>query len=208
MRDGRKSLPVGTTVDFDNGDIYRIINKPIGCGGGSILYPAQKQFAQNGVLQTDGILYVLKECYPASPSYSYTRKENGEVVPVDKNEEDMWYLQRAQLLQLEEGKVSRKIYCTSSRMLPIRSSSQSVFLSLPGYPMTTVANTFTVMDSLTEKGRSLTEWIKERSRFPLIEAFRIIQQLLFALREVHQSGYLHLDKEYKLSYVTDSDSRK
>lgn len=193
MKDGRKPLPVGVTVEFDNGDVYKIVNDPIGCGGGSILYPAQKQFVQNGILQTDGIVYVLKECYPISLSHSYTRKESGEVVPVNENKEDMRYLQRAQLLQLEEGQISQKIYRTSSRTLPIRSSSQSVFLDISGYPKTAVPNTFTVMDSLSEKGRSLSAWIKERRRFSLIESFRIIQQLLFALREVHQSGYLHLD---------------
>lgn len=193
MKDQRVFLPIGTTVELDN-DVYKITGEPIGCGGGSILYPAQRQFVQNGVLQTDGIMYVLKECYPAASSYSYTRRDNGEIIPVYKNTEDMIYLQQAQLMQLEEETISKNIYRTASRMLPIRSSAQSVGLTLPGQKKSSVVpNTMTLMDSLAEKGQSLTAWIKQKRRFAPAEAFRIIQQVLFALQEVHEAGYLHLD---------------
>jgi len=191
--DGREFLPVGTLVEMNKGNIYRISGEPIGRGGGSILYPAQKQLVRNGVMYTDGILYALKECYPVSMGHSFSRNQNGEIVPIHERSEDMQYLHRAQLLQLEEGRISRKIYQTASRMLPIRESAQSVSLTLPGGSATIVPNTVTVMDSLAEKGRSLTAWIQERGRFTPAETFRIIQQLLFALREVHQAGYLHLD---------------
>ena len=81
MADERVFLPVGTTVEFDNGDVYRITGEPIGYGGGSILYPAQKLLQQNGILQLDGIVYVLKECYPAASDYRCTRAQNGEIIP-------------------------------------------------------------------------------------------------------------------------------
>ena len=193
MTDQRAFLPIGTTVELDN-DVYQIIGEPIGCGGGSILYPAQKQFMLNGLLQTDGIRYVLKECYPAASSYSYTRADNGEIIPVYKNTEDVLYLQQAQLMQLEEKTISQNIYRTASRMLPIRSCAQSVVLTLPGKEgPAIVPNTMTLMDSLVEKGQALTEWIRQKRRFAPAEAFRIIQQVLFALQEVHEAGYLHLD---------------
>lgn len=189
----RVFLPVGTTVEFDNGDVYRIVGDPIGCGGGSILYPVRKQFLQNGVLQMDGILYALKECYPVSLGHAYTRKQTGEIVPVGENTEDMHYLQRSQMLQLEEKNVTQKIYRTADKILPVRDASASVFLTLPGGMSVPVSNTVTVMDSLSGKGRALTGWIRERRRFTPAETFRIIQQVLFALQEVHQAGYLHLD---------------
>lgn len=193
MTDQRSFLPIGTTVELDH-DMYKIIGEPIGCGGGSILYPAQKQVMMNGILQTDGIMYVLKECYPAASSYSYTRANNGEIIPVYKSTEDMLYLHQAQLMQLAEETISKNIYRTASRMLPIRSSAQSVALTLPDRKESvTVSNTMTLMDSLAEKGQSLTTWIKQKRRFSPAEAFRIIQQVLFSLQEVHQAGYLHLD---------------
>ena len=193
MTDKRAFLAIGTTVELDN-DVYQIIGDPIGCGGGSVLYPVQKQVMQNGILQMDGIMYALKECYPAASTYSYTRMESGEIIPACKNTEDLLYLHQAQLMQLEEKTLSQNIYRTASRMLPIRSSAQSVGLTLPGQKKSSVVpNTMTLMDSLAEKGQSLTAWIKQKRRFAPAEAFRIIQQVLFALQEVHEAGYLHLD---------------
>ena len=193
MTDGRICLPAGTILELDSGAVYRIQGEPIGCGGGSILYPAGKLVWQDGVLQTDGIPVVLKECYPLSLGRQFRSDGHGELLPEKGREWDMRYLHRAQLMQLEEARTSQRIYQTSSRMLPIRDSSRSVSLTLPGEVSRVVSNTVTVMDSLEKKGRSLTAWIKERRRFPAAETFRILQQLLFALREVHQAGYLHLD---------------
>ena len=136
---------------------------------------------------------VLKECYPLSQGRSFRRNDRGEILPATDLDTDMHYLQRSQLLQLEESQKSQKIYQSASRMLPIRDFSRSVFLTFPGEAASVVPNTVTVMDSLEKKGRSLTAWIKERRRFPAAETFRILQQLLFALREVHQAGFLHLD---------------
>lgn len=193
MKDNRVFLPPGTTVELDY-ERYEITGEPIGCGGGSILYPAQKKFMLNGVLQTDGILYVLKECYPAASSHAYTRADNGEIVPVNNNTEDLCYLQQAQLMQLEEEIISKNIYRTAARMLPIRSSAQSVILTIPERKeFSVVRNTVTLMDSLAEKGQSVSAWIRQKRRFAPAEAFRIIQQVLFALQEVHEAGYLHLD---------------
>lgn len=193
MTEGRSFLPAGTMLELDSGAIYRIQGDPIGWGGGSILYPARKLLWQDGVLRTDGIPVVLKECYPISVGRSFRRSDRGEILPATELVADMHYLQRAQLLQLEEAQKSQRIYQSASRILPIRESSRSVSLTFPGEAASIVPNTVTVMDSLEQKGRSLTAWIKERRRFPAAETFRILQQLLFALREVHQAGYLHLD---------------
>lgn len=186
-------LPIGTAAELDNGEVYIITGEPIGYGGGSILYPARRQVMQYGVLQQDEIHFVLKECYPASVGCSLFRNDDGAIVPCDGSSDDMRYLHRAQLMQMQEGSVSQRIYRTASRMIPIRSSSQTVSLTLPGRTAAVVPNTMTVMDSLAEKGRSLTVWMREKKRFTPAEAFRMIQQLLFALQEVHQAGYLHLD---------------
>lgn len=193
MTDGRSFLPPGTTLELDSGAVYRIQGEPIGWGGGSILYPARKILWQDGVLQTDGIPVVLKECYPVTLGRTFRRDHWGQILPQTDREEDMRYLHRAQLMQLEEAQKSQQIYQTASRMLPVRDASRSVSLTLPGEATRAVPNTVTVMDSLDRKGRSLTAWIKDRRRFPAAETFRILQQVLLALREVHQAGFLHLD---------------
>lgn len=193
MSDERTYLPIGTIVELNSGSTYRIIGNPVGCGGGSILYPAQKQLFQGDNIQTDGIEYVLKECFPVSLGHHFLRNTNGEIIPCNNDCADADYLRRAQLLQMEESTVSQKIYQTSSRMLPIREASPNIALTLPGKASVSVSNTVTVMDALTDKGRSLADWIKERRRFTAVETFRILQQVLLALREVHQAGYLHLD---------------
>lgn len=193
MSDERTYLPIDTIVKLNSGSIYRIIGDPVGCGGGSIIYPAQKQLFQGDNIQTDGIEYVLKECFPVSLGHHFRRNTNGEIIPCSNDCADADYLRRAQLLQMEESAVSQKIYQTSSRMLPIREASQNITLTLPGKKSISVSNTVTVMDALTDKGRSLSDWIRERRRFTAVETFRILQQVLLALREVHQAGYLHLD---------------
>lgn len=182
----RSYLPVGSLVSLGEGGIYRITGEPIGCGGGSILYPACSQ-SDPGCLP-----YVLKECYPASGAL-LTRNEKGEIVPEGDNPEALRYLQRAKLALLEENTVSQQIYRKSSRTLPLRCAAPQVTLTLPGGEPTLVSNAVTVMDSLSEKGHSLSAWLKERRSFTSAEAMRIIQQLLFALREVHEAGFLHLD---------------
>lgn len=193
MNGERTALPVGTTVKLDGGSVYQIVGKPFGYGGGSILYPAQKLLFQGDTTQTDGFEYALKECFPASIGHPFYRNSDGSVAAYGNDPEDLSYLRRAQLLQMAESTVSQKVYRTSSRMLPIREASQNILLTLPQHEPVFVSNTFTVMDSLTEKGRSLSAWISERKRFAPAEAFRIIQNVLLALQEVHQAGYLHLD---------------
>ena len=193
MPEERKYLPAGTLVRLDGQREYVITGEPIGWGGGSILYPAQKRLWKNGAATAEEISYVLKECYPASLGHSFSRNQQGEIIPANGSEEELRYLWQVQARQMEEGQISQRIYRTASRMLPIRDCSQRVELTIPGQTEASAANTVTVMDSLAEKGRSLTAWMKERGRFTPAEAFRILQQLLFALEEVHRAGYLHLD---------------
>lgn len=193
MEDRRKPLPVGTRIRLEQGSLYEITGEPMGCGGGSILYPAQRLIRRDGVLEPDGVACALKECFPVSADHLFVRSCRGGVISQSGAAEAEAYLQRAQQLQLREGEISQKIFRTASRMLPIREASRHIHIALPGGEPAEVENTVTVMDSLTRKGRSLTACIREKRRFSAAETFRVIQQLLFALREVHQAGFLHLD---------------
>lgn len=193
MADGREYLPEGTRLELVEGHIYTIIGEPVGSGGGSVIYPARRLIRKGAELEPDGFLYALKECYPVSAGHFYRRDDRGQIVPGTDTEEGWMYLTRARQLQQQEGLVSRDIYKTASRVLPIRETSESVLLTLPGKDGEWVSNTVTVMESLSEKGRSLSSWLREYRRFQPLEALRILQQLLFALEEVHRAGYLHLD---------------
>ena len=193
MFDGRQQLPVGTEIQLESGSVYRISGNAIGFGGGSIVYPAQKLTRQDGQLQPDGFSYALKECYPVCPEYAYIHDPEGTVVPRQTDGAAQAYLARVQELQLREGTISREIYHTASRMVPVRETARRAVYSLPGQPSATVENTVTVMESISNKGRSIGAILEEKRRFSGVETFRILQQLLFALAEVHRAGYLHLD---------------
>ena len=39
MNDSRTYLQKGTIVTLESGDIYEITGAPVGCGGGSVIYP-------------------------------------------------------------------------------------------------------------------------------------------------------------------------
>ena len=192
MDDSRTYLQEGTTVTLESGDIYRITGAPVGCGGGSVIYPVERLTMQQGQLLPGGIFYVLKECYPVSSLYPFVRDEKGEIVPASGSDDAANYLSRVKEMQAAEKEVTQQIYRTASRLLPILDSSGSAKLTFEGRTAT-VHNVYTVMESLASKGRSLSDYVEEYGHLPTLQAFHIVRQILFALREIHQGGYLHLD---------------
>lgn len=193
MGNAREYLHIGTRIFFDSGSVYEISGEPIGCGGGSIIYPAVRLSCRDGNMQTDGFSYALKECYPVSAEHSYVRSQSGEIVPETPNEAELFYFERVKQMQLAEQRVTKEIYRTASRMLPICEAAEEVRLAYPGREPVQVKNTVTVMESLGAKGRSLSSYLQEYRQIPVLQAFHIVQQLLFSLREIHQAGFLHLD---------------
>lgn len=190
----RPQLPIGTCVTLlPSNTCYQITGMAIGFGGGSILYPAERLIGSGENLASDDLNYVIKECFPVSADYVFTRNENGEIVPQNPSERSMNYLAGAKRMQLREKEISQVIYRTSARMLPIRDSAEKILLTIPGKESKEINNTITVMDSLAGKGQSIRSVIEYQRNFSAVVVFRIIQQLLFALKEVHQAGYLHLD---------------
>ena len=193
MFDQRCPLISGTQIQISEECIYQIIGEPIGFGGGSIIYPAQKLVPHNGSWVSDGFEYVLKECYPASTDHWYMRNHSGEIVSKNSSQGEDAYLSHIKQMMLDESSVSRMIFKTASRIIPIRDSATDIILYQPGKQCEHVHNTITIMDSLRLKGRALTYHIKERGCLSPLQTFHIIQQLLLALEEVHQAGFLHLD---------------
>ncbi|MCD8362150.1 MAG: TIR domain-containing protein [Lachnospiraceae bacterium] len=193
IEDNRECLSPGTRIQFENGSQYEIVGSPIGYGGGSVIYPAVRLLSRGGQNFRDGIVYALKECYPVSERHLFVRTESGEIVPAAPSDTERFYFERIKSMQKRERDVTQCIYRSGSRLLPILDVADQICLTVPGHPTVEVHNTVTVMESLDAKGRSLRAFLEEYRRFTPVQTFHIIQQILFALREVHQAGYLHLD---------------
>lgn len=198
----RTYLKPGTRVSLSCGGTYEITGEPIGSGGGSIIYPVEKIYVNNGEVLRDGIKYVLKECYPLSLEHTFIRNERGEIIPAEDNPAEWYYLKRIREMQLAEKEITQSIYLTGSRLLPILESGRSAIIQMAGQAgdfsgdpenQYEVENTYTVMESLSAKGRSLHSYVEEYGALTPIQAFHVVEQLLFSLREIHRAGFLHLD---------------
>ncbi len=192
MFDDRSSLKPGTVVTLENGNIYEIAGPPMGSGGGSIIYPAKRLQIEQGQLVPGGMDYALKECFPVSSIHPFYRSESGEILPVSADPASLQYLGRVQEMQIAEKQVTQNIYRTASRLLPILESSRMAQLTCDG-TSTLVRNVYTVMESLAAKGQSLASCVEEYGFLTPLQTFHVIRQILFALREIHSAGYLHLD---------------
>ncbi|MCD8120996.1 MAG: TIR domain-containing protein [Clostridiales bacterium] len=193
MEEKRTYLKTGTQLQFDSGSLYEITGDPIGRGGGSLIYPAKRYVTYGDRLDCDGMIYALKECYPSSLGHRFIRDEQGEIVPETRSEADAFYLACVKRLQLDEQAITQWIYRTGSRILPVLESAEQLILAVPGQEPTLVRNTVTVMESLASKGRSLHSYMEEYQLFTPLQTFHVIRQILFALREIHEAGFLHLD---------------
>lgn len=193
MKDTRRLLPSGTKIRFESGSIYEISGEPIGFGGGSIIYPAVKYAKSGDTAVGDGLDYVLKECFPVSAAYGFTRRDDGEIVPEKDDAESAEYLRWCKEMQLREEAISKSLYKTAIHTLPIKESAVREEITLPGQSGRVINNVFTLMDSLSLKGASLSSYTKARKMLPLRQSFSVVRQLLYALKEMHGAGFLHLD---------------
>lgn len=198
MDGGRQPLPIGTRIKLEHGSLYQITGEPIGYGGFSILYPVQKLIVEEGLEQLTGIPYALKECFPAPTFHSFCRGMDGSVVPEVPEQEAWEYLYRIQNDLIQESLVSHSVFPKAHHILAIHDSAKKITLTQPEQSPCDLENTFIVMESLHQKGAPLRELLEEYRCFKPVEAFRILQQLLFALREIHNASFLHLD-------ITDSN---
>ena len=211
----RSYLEEGTQIRVSGGVIYRITGKPIGEGGGSVTYPALRMLPSGDGYKTGQMNYAVKECYPESDRYTFTRNASGEIC-VSANTASVSessassvsgsddaerhlsdadaYLKRAKDMQSREETVTGRIYNHAFRLTPVLESYSNVEIaSNEGGEFRSAANMISIMESLSGKGRSLKNYLKERKSLKAGEAFEVIRQVLLAVGEVHKSGFLHLD---------------
>lgn len=190
----REPLPKGTLIRLPDGFCAEITGDPLGEGGGSLLYPAVRVFIEEGCIYREPMQLAVKECFPISEKYRFRRDETGSIVPGTDSKEGAVFLASVQAMQRREADITGHIYNVASRMIPILETAGEVELSNDGKSFRKAANTVTIMESLTGKGVALRSFIQENRRgVSALTALRIIEQVLYALREVHAAGYLHLD---------------
>ena len=190
----RKVLQEGTWIRLSQGELYKITGKPIGEGGGSIVYPCKKISYLDGKITVSEIDYALKECFPLSAAFVFERREDGEIVSASEDPASVRYLDSVKKMQMQEQEITGKIYNTAARTIPVISASGEVELSFDeGHTFHLVNNTVTIMTSLESKGKALKSYLSQGEKFSVIQAFQIIKQVLFAVKEVHEAGFLHLD---------------
>ena len=190
----RKVLREGTWIRLSQGELYKITGTPVGEGGGSIVYPCKKISHFNGKITVSEIDYALKECFPLSSAFVFERREDGEIVSATENPAAVRYLNSVRKMQMQEQEITGKIYNTAARTIPVISASWEVELSFDeGHTFHLVNNTLTVMTSLESKGKALKSYLSRGEKLSVVQAFQIIKPVLFAVKEVHEAGFLHLD---------------
>ena len=158
----RKVLQEGTWIRLSQGELYKITGKPIGEGGGSIVYPCKKISYLDGKITVSEIDYALKECFPLSAAFVFERREDGEIVSASEDPASVRYLDSVKKMQMQEQEITGKIYNTAARTIPVISASGEVELSFDeGHTFHLVNNTVTIMTSLESKGKALKSYLSQ-----------------------------------------------
>ena len=198
----RSYLNAGTLLRVSGGIIYKITGEPIGEGGGSILYPAIRMLPDQDGYRESHIEYAIKECFPESDRFALYRNADGEICAAEDTSKNRTgavtdateFLARAKQMQREEEEISGQVYVHAFRLTPVIESYQDIEISVYGEnDFKKVHNMISVMESLSAKGESIRHILQERKHLQVYDAFSVIRQVLFAVREVHQAGFLHLD---------------
>lgn len=198
LPDGRQILPSGTEIEFstDGGTRYRITGKPVGHGGSSILYPAVRIRFQDGQWIEDAMRVVLKEAYPNTYYLLLNRSENGQITAFgQKDAEAAKLLQSASEMMKEEKHITGQIYNKAFRMTPLWQVCSEERIFLEGREGTEIFNTYGILERLDEKGVSLGSILSDKDRLfrNAYQMVCVINQVLMALQEVHNCGFLHGD---------------
>ncbi len=190
----REPLPKGTILRLPDGFCCQITGETLGEGGGSLIYPAVRVHIEEDGVHQEPMHYALKECFPISEKYRFLRDETGRIVPSARQEEGLAFLSSVQDMQRRESDITKTVYNVASRMIPVLETASEIGVSADGRSFHTVKNTVTIMESLTQKGIALRDFIRgSRQGLSAVTAVRVTEQVLYALREVHDAGYLHLD---------------
>lgn len=230
LLDGRSILPPGTILDLgQEGGHYRIAGEPVGYGGSGIIYPAVRVTRAAGDTKAAGDLkaagdpgvpddeksldrweedqmrVAVKECYPLVRGAALARKDNGEIIGEGADLYD-----HARRMLKKERSTTAQIYKKGFRLIPIWNIAEREKISLDGGEhFESAGNLYGIMERLDEKGVSLGQVLREkeegRSAFRAYTAIVLIGQVLRALKEVHEAGFLHGDIQENNIFLKGGD---
>lgn len=201
MTDKNKFLPAGTELIEANGTRYKI-RRVIARGGSAVVYEAE----QEGSFR----VFVLKECYPNSTEFSFTRRE-GLVCPTDStNLEAKNYLRLIKRNIERENKIGQLIANRTGRTVASWGKLNVKEIILNSQSFDAADSLFIVMERINDdeklRGIFLGELLDECAKEPNSDAplrnggcpspyiaTSILEQLLKSLRDIHAAGYIHGD---------------
>ncbi|MDO4337280.1 MAG: FHA domain-containing protein [Eubacteriales bacterium] len=199
MQDRRLPLPVGTKLYCENGEVYTILDEKCQYGGSSLVYSASR----SGSRRT----FVIKECFPLSEKYLYTRDENGLVRPSDKDDEEAaFYLEKCRKHMLEECEIGQMIADKSGRVIAPWEKTRISRLVFCGTVSNAEQGIYIAMEQVSQKGCFLQEILEECSKTrsvrhllragglpDIFTVSQIMEEILKALDTIHKSGYIYGD---------------
>lgn len=201
MNEGRKFLPTGTKIITANGVCYRI-QRVVGGGGSAVVYGASKD---NSWRQ-----FVLKECYPVSKIYNFVR-DGGSVrleYPDDENAADFFNSVKENILH--ENEIGQIISTKTGRAVASWEKLEVSKIIIDEKTFDASESLFIVMEQVTDENKQrgwfLKDLLNECAEEPAKNAplrnggepspyvsTRIIEEILKALRDIHNAGYIHGD---------------
>ena len=209
LPDGREYLPEGTLIRFEyQSRCYKILGTPIGYGGAGILYPAIHVIQKEDRWEEDGIRVAVKECFPNSTDGVLTRNDSGEICCVREGDtESSEYYAGAKKMMRQEKRIAGQIFNRGFRLTPIWEIAEQEEISLDGKEFQKAENQYGIMERLDEKGISLGQILKEQPGGCLTayQSICILEQVLLALMEVHDAGYLHGDIQENNIFLKGTD---
>lgn len=201
MTDKNKFLPAGTELIEANGTCYKI-RRVIARGGSAVVYEAE----QEGSFR----VFALKECYPNSTEFSFTRRK-GVVCPTDSTNLDAKNYLRLIKRNIErENKIGQLIANKTGRTVAPWGKLNVKEIILDRQSCDAADSLFIVMERINDdeklRGIFLGELLDECAKEPNPDAplrnggcpspyiaASILTQLLKSLRDIHAAGYLHGD---------------
>lgn len=217
MMDKNKFLPAGTQLIEANGTRYKI-QRGIATGGSAVVYEAE----QEGSFR----VFVLKECYPNSKEFSFTRRK-GVVCPTDSTNLDAENYLRLIKKNIErEDKIGQLIANKTGRTVASWGKLNVKEIILDGQSYNAADSLFIVMERINDdeklRGIFLVDLLDECAKSPVADsplrnggtpspyvATRILEELLKSLSDIHlKAGYIHGDINDANFFLMGHDFRR
>lgn len=212
LADGRTFLPEGSILKFKDGSsFYKILGEPVGYGGAGIIYPAVCVIKKDDQWQEEEMRVALKECCPLSTNGMLCRGEHGAIRCVESQDAfSQEYYAYAKEMMRKEKETTGHIFNKGFRLTPIWEIIEQEEIAIDGEHFYPAENQYGIMERLDEKGTSLGTILRRDSggNLTAYQMVCILIQILQAVAEVHESGFLHGDIQENNIFLKGIDLSK